>query len=340
MSWSKKLTKSTENCYSIQEARVVDRSKGRYISPIRVKNKNIPPRSTSPSAQSVSSIRTTISSTSTPTHFTLNRLQHRIKTANVFDCDKEHDYSEADNGDAVKLSGSVSVIEGTFQSYRSELSRTIGGYSVPYREKRNPLSNTRLSCYKPVINTPITSDSLIGFNHRHLKNYKSVEDFLSMDATESSSSSDTASCNRINDEFNDDASLGLQKSKRLGLSSKFRSMSNKTQKLFSKLYSSSNSLKSSTAEVSNDFTINIQPKKLPLTSSKVSHSRRSLSYGMLPDLKDNFEVKKIETEDGDSGILVNESGASSMIETEQEEKSIKEAESLENKIEKEKFIQR
>jgi hypothetical protein len=157
-----------------------------------------------------------------------------------------------------------------------------------------------------------------------------------MDTTESSSSSDTAStCNKFNDEFNDDAIGGMMKNKRLGFGSKFRSMSNKTQKLFSKLYSSSNSLKSST-DVSNDFTISIQPKKFPLTSPKVSHSRRSLSYGTLPDLKDNFEVKKIEAEDGDSGILVIESGASSMIETEHDEKIIKE--NLENKNEK--FVQR
>lgn len=311
---------------------MIERSKGRYISPIRLKNKNIPPRSTSPSAHSVnSSIRTTIS-TSTPTHFTLNRLQQRNRNANVFDnCDKELNY---DGDDAVKYS-SISVIENSFHSYRSELSRTIGGYSVPYREKRNPLSNTRLSCYKPAINT-----STAAVNHRNFKNYKSVEDFLSMDTTESSSVSSSemaaSSCNRINDEFNDDATSTMQKNKRLGFSSKFRSMSNKTQKLFSKFYSSSNSLKSST-DVSNDFTINIQPKKFSLTAPKVSHSRRSLSYGTLPDFKDNFEVKKIETEDGDSGILVIESGASSMIETEQDEKSIKNEENLETK---EKFVQR
>ena len=52
----------------------------------------------------------------------------------------------------------------------------------------------------------------------------------------------------------------------------------------------------------------------------MANSRRSLSYGTLPELKD-FEVRKIETEDGDSGILVNESGASSMIETETNEKT-------------------
>ncbi len=134
--------------------------------------------------------------------------------------------------------------------------------------------------------------------------------------------------------------INLQKNKRTGLSSKFRSMSNKTQKLLSKLYSSSNlNLKSSTAEVSGDFAI-FQPKKFPSTSSRVSHSRRSLSYGTLPDFRDNFEAKKVEHEDGDSGILVNESGASSIIETENEEKNLKVDESEKTESEKRKFIQR
>ena len=129
----------------------------------------------------------------------------------------------------------------------------------------------------------------------------------------------------------------MQKSKRRGFSSKFRSMSDKTQKLLSKLYSSTNNLKPST-EISNDFTL-IQPKKSP--SSSVNHNRRSLSYGTLPDLKD-YEIKKIETEDGDSGILVNESGASSMIETENEEKLLIKHNGSDDAVKKidKKFIQR
>lgn len=302
---------------------MIERSKGRYISPIRVKNKNILNRSPSPSSQSIASNKSAIS-TSTPTHSTLGySLQRKNRTvSNVFDCDKEvRDEGDDEN---VKYS-SISGIENTCyaknsasHSYRNELSRTIGGYSVPYREKRNPLNNTRLSCYKP----PIT---ICNTERAHLKNYKSVEDFLSMDnLTESSSSSSGVSSenNHGNDDtqslkYNGFDTVSMQKSKRRGFSSKFRSMSDKTQKLLSKLYSSTNNLKPST-EISNDFTL-IQPKKSPSSSSSVSHNRRSLSYGTLPDMKD-YEVKKIETEDGDSGILVNESGASSMIETENEEK--------------------
>ncbi|KAG5675544.1 hypothetical protein PVAND_005440 [Polypedilum vanderplanki] len=66
-----------------------------------------------------------------------------------------------------------------------------------------------------------------------------------------------------------------------------------------------------TSEKSNDFTI-IKPKQ---HANSITNSRRSLSYGMLLDAKD-FEIKKLEHEDGDSGILINESGASSMVETE------------------------
>lgn len=330
---------------------MIDRAKGRFISPIRLKNKN---RSPSPSTQSIASSTPTHSSYSYSHHHQQRHHSRNKFVSNVFDCDVDVDKEEVVNkgdDDNVKYNSIAAVavvIENTCSaknkisknsashSYRNELSRTIGGYSVPYRgEKRNPLNHTRLSCYKPlsIFNSENHPPPSSPSPSSHLKNYKSVEDFLSMDNTESSSSTASSSLERNN--FDDDThSLKLldsmQKNKRRGFSSKFRSMSDKTQKLFSKFYSSTSNLKPST-EISNDFTI-IQPKKSqPLppptssssssssSSSVVSHSRRSLSYGMLPDLKDrDYEVKKIETEDGDSGILVNESGASSMIETENE----------------------
>lgn len=313
---------------------MIERSKGRFISPVRLKNKNISQRSPSPSS-------ITALSTSTPTHAsTLDRrhLQRSSRSVvNVFACDKE-----VRNDDENEKFHSISVVENTCYGKksashsRSDLSRTIGGYSVPYREKRNPLNSTRLSCYKPILTTN-TTDRL------HLKNYKSVEDFLSMDRIESSKN-----VNEKKKEEEEEAKLNefestlLMKGKSRGLSGKFRSMTGKTQKLFSKFYSSSNNLKSSTEHVSSDFTL-IQPKKVP-SSSSVSHSRRSLSYGTLPDLKD-YEVKTIETEDGDSGILVIESGASSMIETENEDKVTKEdgCNLIDNNIDEskdEKFVQR
>ena len=87
LTWSKKFAKSTENCYSIQEGRVIDRSRvGQCDSPVRPKNRNLI-RSSSPSNQSISSIKTI--STSTPTYFTTLRRLHRHKLASVLDFDKE-----------------------------------------------------------------------------------------------------------------------------------------------------------------------------------------------------------------------------------------------------------
>jgi hypothetical protein len=318
LSWSKKLTQSTENCYSIQQGRVIERSRGRYVSPIRLKNKHLH-RSESPSNQSISSVSTSISAASTPTHhLTLDRRvqrHHRQPHTNIFEFDKEVWSTNNDDDDASlknnNNSSSISLIEA--RRNKNELSRTICGgsaYSVPYREKRNPLNHTRLSCYKPIYSEPHS------FDIHSLKNYKSVDDFLSMDkmqAVEQQQQHEDETPKMP--ESKDENYFGM-KNKRRGFSSKFRSMSDKTQKLFSKLYSSSSNLKatSSSTEVCNDFTL-IQPKQQPQQQQKSSISRRSLSYGTLPDAKE-FEAKKCEAEDGDSGILVNESGASSMIETE------------------------
>lgn len=335
-SWSKKLTKSTENCYNIQEGRVIERGlKGRYISPIRLKNKNNSSvRSTSPAAQSITSIRTI--STSTPTHQsllslnydsnnkndspgnhsqTLNwRILQRDKlAADAFDADKSETRTDDDSErDRLRLR-------------KNDFSRTVGGYSVPYREKRNPLSSTRLSCYKPIPDKK--------FDISNLKNYKSVDDFLSLDKSDSlelndaeivieslpfiSSTKDLRMDSQEEEGKKTPKMEGcntIQRMKKAGLSSKLRSMSDKTHKLFSKFYSNSNMKlsNSSSSDVCNDFILHRTVK--PPSTSNVINSRRSLSYGTLPGINE-FEIKKIETEDGDSGILVNESGASSMVET-------------------------
>lgn len=184
---------------------------------------------------------------------------------------------------------------------KCELNRKIENLSLNYREKRNPLKNTRLSCYRPVYREQ-QSDI------QNIKSYKSVDDFLSMEKSQSTSTKqhDDKELPRTVDE-----NYFSEKTKRRGFGNTFRSMSDKTQKLFSKFYASSSNLKSSSAsEKCNDFTI-IKPKQ---HTNSMMNSRRSLSYGILTDTKD-FEIKKLELEDGDSGILINESGASSMVET-------------------------
>jgi hypothetical protein len=344
-SWSSKLTKSTEKCYNIQEGKVIERGlKGRYVSPVRIKNKNNSSiRSTSPAAQSITSIRTI--STSTPTHQSLHNINY-VSGNNNNDNEShsqtlswrvlQRDKHAADEVDADKRATETKAEDSeSDRAWRrkNEFCRIAAGYSVPYREKRSVLSSTRLSCYKP-----ISSDKK--FDISNLKNYKSVDDFLSLDnKPESPDSNDgddlmvsmpfiTSSKDlrmnfqeeaketpKMNHKQQQDGTESIQKMKKAGLSSKLRSMSDKTHKLFSKFYSSSNmksNSNSSSSDVCSDFILQRPSKSAP--SSNVINSRRSLSYGMLPGINE-FEIKKIETEDGDSGILVNESGASSMVET-------------------------
>ena len=314
-SWPSKLTKSTENCYNIQEGRVVDRGlKGRFISPIRIKNKNnSSTRSTSPAAQSITSIQSVL--TSTPTHQSTNSFNSQTLNWRILQRDKlSADIFDDDKSEVKKHS----EIYTNDERIRNKLSRTIGGYSIPYREKRNPLSSTRLSCYKPA-----TNDNK--FDISNLKNYKSVDDFLTLDKSElvddlNSSMPFIASSKDLRMNMNEESNGKPKKTeeqmsttgklKKNVLSNKLKFMSHQTQKLFSRMYSSSNAKSNgNSSDVCNDFIV-----QRPAPHLNVINSRRSLSYGHLPGVNE-FEIKKIEHEDGDSGILVNESGASSMVET-------------------------
>jgi len=260
-------------------------------------------RSTSPENQSLTSIRTI---SSTPTQKSQQRFDKKYEnysqTLNwrVLQRDKA-DPDVVDGDKRVFHCDESSSLLSVDSSRKRDFHRTISG--VPYREKRNPLSSTRLSCYKPV---PIDS-----FDIKNLKNFKSVDDFLSLDIQQSS----TYEMNPQSDQTSNDGMSTLQRSKKPG---KLKSMSDKTRKLFSKIVSSSNlkgSSNSSSSDVCNDFIIQRPTKQInPI-------SRRSLSYGTLP--VNEFEAKKIEIEDGDSGILVNESGASSMVETDSSSEDVK-----------------
>jgi hypothetical protein len=317
LTWSKKFTKSTENCYNIQEGRVIERgsSKSRLISPVRLKNKNHPSlRSTSPQNQSLTSIRT-ISSCSTPTQQTQQQrfdktFENYSQTLNwrVLRRDKvDADVVDGDKRDFHCDESSPQIIVDS--SRKRDFNRTISG--VPYREKRNPLSSTRLSCYKPV---PVES-----FEIKNLKNFKSVDDFLSLDIQSTRETFEMSDQQQIS---TNDGMSTLQRSKKPG---KLKSMSDKTRKLFSKIVSSSNlkgNSNCSSSDVCNDFIIQRPTKQNPAVC------RRSLSYGTLP--VNEFEAKKIEIEDGDSGILVNESGASSMVETDSSSEDVKTE--IENRI--------
>uniref|UniRef100_A0A182PLR6 PDZ domain-containing protein n=1 Tax=Anopheles epiroticus TaxID=199890 RepID=A0A182PLR6_9DIPT len=150
VSWTKRTGSSGINCYSIEEGRVIERPKGRYVSPVRIKNKQqaIANAATTAGNSSAppSSIVSPVTSTTTITPVSRRILQR----------------ASGDKGADVPVSGISS--SGSSSLYR-QLSRSIGNIvdtiesrsspspsqrSIPYREKKNPLGSTRLSCYQPI----------------------------------------------------------------------------------------------------------------------------------------------------------------------------------------------
>lgn len=370
------------------------------MSPIRIKNKTLYSNNSVTSSPSTSSTRSTISSVSSnafASSATLNRRllnkslnELNVKSSASFnknqeDSDNNNDANKINNNLIINSSSlSINQLESPHINLTKQNFYRGSGYSVPYREKRNPLGSTRLSCYKPV---PEKRDMST------LKNYKSVDDFLCLDDNASADypikqelsndldliapvkpkeqellpaaaaetpkkqesqapsspkfTSKTSKSieniykinfSRMAEGKDDSSSLNRSlKKKEGGFTNKIKAMSDKTQKLFSKLYS--NSLhKQNSSELCNDFIIQ--------RSSSMAHNRRSLSYGTLPGIHElekceiqkptqpekaesldeendesNDSIKTViyvssnDCEDGDSGILVNESGASSMLET-------------------------
>jgi hypothetical protein len=164
----KRCTQSSEICYNIQEGKVIERPKGRYISPVRIKNKQ--------ACQ-------LLSNTSTPISKRIlrkdkDRLHQQQKgtatnTVNSYETAKPEE-------------DSLSNITLPIDSVSLRLSRDpfhrkyeFGG-SVPYREKRNPLGCTRLSFYRPASEKE---------DNRGLPHYKSVDDFLFLKCEDSLSNS-------------------------------------------------------------------------------------------------------------------------------------------------------
>ncbi|XP_037051365.1 uncharacterized protein LOC119085171 isoform X1 [Bradysia coprophila] len=360
----KKQTHSTSNCYSIQEGRIIEKRypKNRYISPVRLKNKTLCPL---------------FSNTSTP--LAKKIFQHQKKTNKAASSNDEPDQNDVTLAADKRSSPNPDIIR---------------------REKRNPLTSTRLSCYRPKLS-----------GEYNLHHCKSVDDFMFLNADEAAStfsdcSGDMTALIRDNDadecastlnvsdvlssrgerannqpktvntdsELNsgymaaksmlDDLNANYTKNntpmaskKKSGagnLSERFKTMSNRTQKIFSRLYKQHQPVGKDNA-TPNSFAIRSKPLA-SVDQSKIipgANSRRSLSYGNLPaldlfqrnldvfesnvikiDIKDAacddhslnsdsaFEAKiqsDVQAEDADSGILVNESGQSSIIVVEPEE---------------------
>lgn len=310
----KRTHQSSANCYNIQEGRIIEtKRKGRYISPVRIKNKTTCPLMTN---------------TSTPMN-SLNSEENDMAPKRLFD----------DSNDCNKF--------GTFRN-------------ISYREKRNPLGSTRLSFYKPQVSSEVHSlyksvDDFLLLNSSEDTVSNSSESVCSNDWKDSNNQSllideqkhksstlpktievddETYGFSRIKSKsienlFDDkqtikDDSIDDDVKKKKDLScftNRIKAMSDRTQRLFSKIYQNKPHL--------NDISTNFDKKAY----FNVTKNRRSFSYGALPGIEEfnqsvkNYEkniIKEDDTktivsqdgEDGDSGILVNESGASSMLETE------------------------
>ncbi|KAJ6646506.1 PDZ domain-containing protein 2, partial [Pseudolycoriella hygida] len=337
----KKRNHSTSNCYNIQEGRIIE-NRRRYLSPVRTKNKGLCPL---------------FSNTSTP--LARKIVQHQ---SNKTSCSGESEQKQ--------------------MTEKTSLSLHNNRMTVTCSEKRNPLASTRLSCYKPKLtdhyNLPhyksvddvlslntddkasicseYASDltALIAANHAEDQeiNQTNVVNALNkvhvnkQPKTVTINTDDTNECIAPKLLQNVNTTQMGSKKKSANLSERFKSMSNRTQKIFSRLYN--NQDLSNDKDTTNDFITNANDDFSKMNIDR--NSRRSLSYGNLigldnvkafesniikVDVKDSNSddhsitsdehvtssksSKDMLSEDADSGILVNESGQSSIIVVESDE---------------------
>lgn len=146
---SKKRSHGTSNCYNIQEGKIIEtrRPRCRYLSPVRTKNKSL--------FGGNSNSNTATTNTSTP--IIIKKISQQPELS-----PKSSEPSFLNRNDLKGI-------------------HTSGG-TIPYREKKNPLPSTRLSCYKPKI--PITSN---------LPHYKSVDDFMFLNSEDPTTTDSDAS---------------------------------------------------------------------------------------------------------------------------------------------------
>ncbi|XP_052897039.1 serine-rich adhesin for platelets-like [Anopheles moucheti] len=153
VNWAKRTGSSGINCYSIEEGRVIERPKGRYISPIRIKNKQqaIANAATTGSSTPASTGHThpctpAATSTTTTTTPVSRRILQRASADKSADVSVSGIASSGSSSLYKQLSRSIGNIVDTIESRSPSLSQR----SIPYREKKNPLGSTRLSCYQPI----------------------------------------------------------------------------------------------------------------------------------------------------------------------------------------------
>uniref|UniRef100_A0A182JKM3 Uncharacterized protein n=1 Tax=Anopheles atroparvus TaxID=41427 RepID=A0A182JKM3_ANOAO len=195
VNWAKRTGSSRINCYSIEEGRVIERPKGRYVSPIRIKHKQ----------QAIANANGGSIGAATPV--TRRILQQRTGS------DKK-DPPADEPTDVTTTTTTTTTVSVSSTSLYKQLSRSIGNIvdtiecrsspslghrSIPYREKKNPLGSTRLSCYQPIsleqgcsgdpaetVGSPANVSALGGYATLHrapkapLRHplYKSVDDLI------------------------------------------------------------------------------------------------------------------------------------------------------------------
>ncbi|XP_049548705.1 uncharacterized protein LOC125959803 isoform X2 [Anopheles darlingi] len=172
VNWAKVRSGSSGiNCYSIEEGRVIERPKGRYISPVRIKNKHL-----------VGNVGSSSEANSAATTG-INTLSRRVLQRSA----DKRDESKADAARDGRVDGSSSNSANNNNnrdnstSLYKQLSRSIGNIvdtldarqspslgqrSVPYREKKNPLGSTRLSCYQQPISLDQTPATDVGLQQQ------------------------------------------------------------------------------------------------------------------------------------------------------------------------------
>lgn len=325
----KKPIHGASNCYSIQEGRIIEKRhpRNRYISPARTKNKTLCPL---------------FSNANTP--LTKKIFQQQKK----FNANTPSEQKNASPVTEATLSG-------------NRISNIIR------REKRNPLTSTRLSYYTPKLSGEYSLqhcksvDDLMFLNiddesgttnsgnagdvtaliqdqqQQYWANVSNQPKTVSVDSEERSHSVKSLLINLNGHTKSIEPMASKKKIVPGNLSERFKTMSSRTQKIFSRLYKHNQSDDGKDILTSETFSIKSRPS-LAINQGCLNgpNNRRSLSYGNLPGLEHFQRSLEIDTnhavdsihsdlvfeqtnqadvlaEDGDSGILVNESGQSSII---------------------------
>lgn len=319
LGFPKRCHQSTANCYNIQEGRIIEtKRKGRYISPVRIKNKTTCPLMTNTS--------TPINSLN-PEENDINRTAPKRlfdDDSNKFGTFRNISYREKRNPLG---STRLSFYKPQVSSEVHSLYKSVDDFLLLNSSEDTVSNSSESVCSNDWKDNNSNNQSLLNEEHKNKsstlpKTIETDDDTYGFSRIKSKSIENLFDePTPIKDECNDD---DVKKKKDLScFTNRIKAMSDRTQRLFSKIYQNKPNL--------NDTTTNYDNKSYFNTTK----NRRSFSYGALPGIEEfnqsvrNFEknennIKEDDTktivsqdgEDDDSGILVNESGASSMLETE------------------------